>query len=133
MATLKKLFEFYNSDNIYQEDEDSTVTHNKKEYSLNMLLKLSADMAVEYYPVDDMKWILEFTTVTPKRKKRAELDKPLLITKLKDKLVVLDGAHRLAKAVGKKAKTLPCKFIDDALLNLAKIKPKKKEKIVKPI
>lgn len=106
---------------LYQEEKTSTFTHDGVEYSLNKVLKLVDDKSVTDYDVSDLKWVLKHTTVERDRVEAADLSKPILVTKWEDKLVAIDGAHRLTKAVEDDVKTLPGKLVSKADLKKAEI------------
>lgn len=109
-----KLFE------LYQEGKKSTVTHDGKTYSVNKLLKYSEELNDEEIDVDKLKWILDDTEIDKERVKRAKCY-PILVTRWKDKLVVLDGAHRLAKAVKDNKSKIKGKLITSDILKRSKI------------
>ncbi len=86
---------------IYQENKDSTATHNKKLYNLNILFKLAHDRTPIQILIDELVWVLPYTTTFKKRVDDADLTKPILVFKdPKYGLTVIDGAHRLTKAHG---------------------------------
>ena len=106
-----KLFE------LYQEEPNSTVTHDGTEYNLNTLFKLVDKDPVAYFNVSDLKWIL-----TEDRTSDADLEAPVLVTIWDHKYVILDGGHRLRKAVKEKVQQLPGRFVSPDQLKKAKIK-----------
>ena len=106
---------------LYQEEKDSTFTHDDIEYSVNKLLKETQDMEAEEYDVKELKWILKETETEEERVKEAKLKYPIIIIKWEDKLVVLDGAHRLQKAVDLDHKTIKAIKITKKLLEKTKI------------
>lgn len=83
---------------MYQEETTSTFTHHSQKYNLNKLLSITASRPIQTIPTKDLVWILDFTTVDPQRIEKADINSPLLVIK-EDQYIVLDGAHRLAKAV----------------------------------
>lgn len=52
-------------------------------------------------PIDLLDWVLEYTTVDETRVEAADIDVPVLVffDQELEKWVVIDGAHRLTKAV----------------------------------
>lgn len=89
----------------YVEEDDSTFTHCGNKYNLNSLLLLTQNNEVIEFPISDLKWVLKFTKIDPKRVLTANLDVPILVVdEPRYGLVTVDGAHRLFKAV-KQSKT----------------------------
>lgn len=91
---------------IYQEEPDSTVTHNGVEYNINKLYRL-ADQHMKYVSVSDIDWVIPHLDLDKSRVERSDLSAPILITNDETRKVVLDGAHRLMKAHQNGIKTLP--------------------------
>jgi hypothetical protein len=101
---------------MYQEDENSTVTHNSQLYSVNKLLAVASEKPTSILPTRVLLWVLFYSGLSKSRVQAADYSYPLIVTKdntqdTKNHLVVLDGAHRLAKAVLDKKKLLPVKYI----------------------
>lgn len=109
---MLKLLEYYHERN------DSTFSHDGKEYRLNIVFKLTDNEPIKMYPVDKMKWILKY-----KEEARPHIDisKPILVTKWHGLLVVLDGWHRLKKAVKIGKKELPGRMVTPEVLKQARI------------
>ena len=103
---------------IYQEEDSSTFIHNNIEHDLNKLLLISNNVPIEKIRTSELSWILKYTTVDKKRVRKSDISFPLLITfdKIENKWVVLDGAHRLSKAVSENKKYLPVKKIPGKML-----------------
>ena len=103
---------------IYQEEDSSTFIHNNMEYDLNKLLLISNNIPIEKIKTSELCWILKHTTVDKKRVRKSDTSFPLLITfdKVENKWVVLDGAHRLTKAVSENKKYLPVKKVPEKML-----------------
>lgn len=96
---------------LYQEQKGSSFTHDGVKYDLNKLLKRVDNKEVTDYDVSELKWVLKDTKVKAERVTKADLSKPILVTKWHKKLVAVDGAHRLTKAVQQKVKQLPGKYV----------------------
>jgi hypothetical protein len=79
----------------------STFTHDDQEYDLVGLLIDAALLPTQQFQVSDLTWIFEYDTPDPSRSiDRVDLDAPILVAHSKEgKLTVIDGMHRLAKAV----------------------------------
>lgn len=114
-----KLFE------LYQEEPGGTFTHDGEKYRLNYVLAKADSIDAEDMPVADLKWILgdgkdlDDGGTNYKRVKNADTSIPILITKWNGKYVVIDGIHRLAKAVGNELTTISCKLIPNSVLKKA--------------
>ena len=110
-------------------DEDyseykSTFIHNDIEYDLNKLFELTSETKSEKTDIKLLDWVLQYTDVDIKRVKKADINIPIIITNSNNKLVVLDGVHRLQKAIDNKDKFILTKFIDEKELEKCKIKNK---------
>jgi len=101
---------------LYQEERGSTFTHDGKEYDLNKVIRLSRNNMVMVYSVSDLAWILDYDTPSARRTGSANVNIPILIAQLGDKKVVIDGLHRLAKAVDKGMSTIKGKMVSDDVL-----------------
>lgn len=118
---------------IYQEHESDTFTHNGRQYSLNKLFALTNSYPVENILVDDLIWIFEHSKKLvsgalvcgscevhgywhEKRVAGCDVTVPVLITKHSGKLVVLDGLHRLERAMELNLSEIPAKMVDEKLL-----------------
>lgn len=108
---------------LYQEEKGSTFTHDGKEYNLNKVLKSVDDQEEIEVSVKDLKWEIEddLNSDDEKRIKDADLDAPILVTKWEDKLVTVDGYHRLIKAARKGKKELPAKMVSKDQLKQAAV------------
>lgn len=98
-------------------NDEGTFTHDGREYDLNKLLQLSKNLPIYKFPVDKLSWILGHTEVNSDRLLTADLGQPILITKWGDRWVVLDGAHRLVKAIKNNVSHINVKIIDYKMLN----------------
>lgn len=101
---------------LYQEEKDSSFTHDGKEYNLNKILRATEDSEIDTKDVDDLKWLLDDELADKDRVARADLSVPILITRWKDKWVTVDGFHRLTKAVKQGKKTLKVKIVTQKML-----------------
>jgi hypothetical protein len=106
----------------YREEKDSTVTHDNKRYSVNKLLDIVKHKPTTTVNVDDLKWILKYTKLDKERVRKANIKHPIIITKWKSKWVILDGAHRLQKAVNTNTTHLQAKEVHSDELNKALVK-----------
>lgn len=97
--------------NEYREEKGGTFTHDGQEYDLNALFKLTAREPLAFFKVKDLKWILPHTDIDSERMVKADISAPILVTEYKNKWVVVDGAHRLARAVNDKIEELPGRVV----------------------
>jgi hypothetical protein len=106
----------------YAEGEDSLFVEDGVAYRLDPLLRLTATRAPTKVLVRRLVWILEFEDLDPARVARANMSVPLIVTRTDDaRLVVVDGVHRLQKAVGQGATSSMCKFVTRAELEAARV------------
>lgn len=113
---------------IYQEGSGSTVTHDGKEYQLDVLFQLTHGREIEVINIDELLWVLTHIDLDPDRVKRASLLYPILV--YNDPTygwTVLDGAHRLLKAVNTHRKTIQAIVVTDDDLKKARVIEKKKQ------
>lgn len=99
---------------VYQEEVDSSVTHQGFTYKLNPLLRLGAMQPTDYLHVSAMAWFLtpeRRATLEPRRIAKADLKAPLLVMRHHNKIIPLDGIHRLAKGMDAQRLMLPCKVL----------------------
>lgn len=115
MTTFKQFIK-----ELYQEEKGSTFTHDGDDYDINKLFKLSEKLPVIKTKVSDLEWINKGFKPSKRdlrREKEADDNVPILITKWHNKLVVLDGFHRLLKAEDSNIKELPARIIDKKMLD----------------
>ena len=102
----------------YKEHENSRLQHNGKRYTVNKLLEQTRTVPTTSFKTEDLKWILDPEQVKqvnldPERVEAANLRAPLLVGTYQGRPVVLDGAHRLAKAVRDGVGKLPGKLVTE--------------------
>lgn len=100
----------------YQEEEDGSFTHDGDDYDLNALLRATEDLDVVKVSIDKLEWILDHDKPDFHRLVSADIDAPILITKWKGKLTVIDGLHRLAAALIQGEERIKAKLVDRDLL-----------------
>ena len=106
----------------YQEEASSCFTHDGVLYNLNTVLWLSAKLPIETIEVSELVWTVGI--VSPEELKRAErtdLTCPILVAKFGDRLVTVDGYHRLIKAIHTAESSLPCRHVTEEILLAARI------------
>lgn len=104
----------------YQEEAGGTVTHDGSKYDLNKLFKLTDKQPKAYFKVKDLEWIIKEDEQD--RIDDADLSSPILVTEWKNKWVVLDGFHRLLKAVNEKVEELTGRVVSAEQLEQVKVK-----------
>ena len=113
VARLKTLRE-------YREAGLGTFTHDDHRYNLNKLFKLTENIIVEDFTVDDLSWVLEYDTPDPERVDQADVTVPILVTRAiedgEERLVVVDGLHRLARAIQDDLLTIQGKMVSEDIL-----------------
>lgn len=85
--------------------EEGSFTLDGVEYDIKKAFSIANNKKKRDFVVSDLKWVLNYDTPDPERKKNADLDAPIMVAKdALGRLTVVDGLHRLAKAVeaGKK-------------------------------
>jgi hypothetical protein len=105
---------------LYQEEDDSSVTHNGQRYNLNKLLSITENFKTRPFKVDELKWILKYDKPDPKRMEEADTSVPIIVTYSNKKLVVIDGLHRLCKAIEKGLTHIEGKFVYKDVLEKCK-------------
>jgi len=88
----------------------NSFTHDGNEYDLKKLNRLIKDNDIKKFRISKLKWIFKHDDPfkdEPERIKTANIKVPIIITKWRKKLVVLDGLHRLCKADIMGLKALP--------------------------
>lgn len=100
----------------YREHVTSSLTDDGKLYGVNDLLAATEGQAPIQVPTDELRWVLAHTTVDPARVAAADLTAPLLVAYRGGELYVLDGAHRLQRAVNDGVATLPVRLVSQTTL-----------------
>lgn len=104
------------SDVIYQEESGSTFTSDGVNYDLNKIFKAVAKEPIGSIAVSKIKWVLDYATPDVSRVDKADLDAPILVTLYQRKELVVDGLHRLAKAVKEKKTHLPFRRVSERIM-----------------
>lgn len=102
---------------MYKEGNDSTFTHDQKCYSVDKCLAIAQLQDTYFIKVDDLKWIINHCDPPDiGQVNKADLRYPVLVTEWTDGdktlLVVVDGFHRLNKAINLGVDQLPAKLIN---------------------
>lgn len=99
------------STEAFRETKD-VFTHADALYDLKALKTDMKKKAVEETDIRPLLWILQFDQPkSVERMMRTDTENPLIVLKEKDRLVVVDGLHRLAKAQNEGKRTMPVRFL----------------------
>lgn len=112
----------------YQE-QDSTFESDGKLYDLNKLFQDTEHAPVAYFKIEDLLWVFdgqdinyEEETEDASRVEQADLTIPILVTAYKDSSwLVVDGLHRLVKALREKKEYLPGRVLSEESMNRARL------------
>jgi hypothetical protein len=99
-----------NKNKVYQEP-NSFFRYDGEIYYLNMVFQITKNIPAMLFPVNELSWILFGSDLSPERVEKADLSYPIIISELGDKFIVIDGAHRLAKAIAEKDNEIQVKII----------------------
>lgn len=113
------------SNQVYQEGADSTALHDGRLYQLDTLFKLTKGRKATLIPIAELTWVLKYSTIDERRVKVADLNAPLLVyDDKKYGLTVIDGVHRLTKALRNRVGSLPVHLLTDTDLKSALVENK---------
>jgi hypothetical protein len=105
--------------------EGGSIIHDGVEYDFDAVMSIAEKLPTEQCPVDKLSWVLKYDTADKNRTNKADISFPLIVAKSVDnKLTVIDGLHRLNKAVRENVKTLPIKYIKSTELKSARLNKK---------
>lgn len=108
----------------YREEKGGTFEANGTKYDLNYIFAHVEKETIQEIAVDKLKWVLDHGPALNKdRVAQADLSVPVLVTKLDGQELVVDGAHRLTKAVEAGQKTIPYRRVSSAVLHASEVKP----------
>ena len=79
--------------------------------TIHEVLALSRDIPVETLPIEEIEKIRTVDTLDETRVLAADLAYPLLIVEDEDRRWILDGNHRLQKAIDNNYKTIKVKLL----------------------
>lgn len=107
---------------VYQEEASSCFTHDGVLYSLNTVLRLVPEYPVVTVRVGELAWSVNPPTEDEKtRAEQTDLKHPVLVANFGERLVTVDGYHRLIKAIQEGVETLPARMVSEEVLLLARI------------
>lgn len=99
---------------FYQEEPGGTFTHDGTEYWLNPLFKFTDNYPIIDIPIGDLSWVV---SDPDEESDYADISVPIIVTHWKNKIVVLDGYHRLLKSMKLNKNTIPAKIVSNKLLS----------------
>lgn len=115
----------------YQEEEDSTFENNGNIYSLNIIFDESENLPVEEFSISKLDWVLDYDLVRLdelkkelKRVESSDINIPILVWKdpkqeKSEQWVIVDGIHRLTKAIMKNKKTIKIRKLTNRIMQMA--------------
>ena len=93
-------------------EEGGSFTHDGQKYSLREAFRTARAKPTKQVDVDKLKWVLQYDRPNPKRLASANLNAPIIVAPdRRGRPTVVDGLHRLSKAVQQGKKTLPAKML----------------------
>jgi hypothetical protein len=93
-------------------EEGGSFTHDGQRYSLREAFRTARAKPTKQVDVDKLKWVLQYDRPNPKRLAAANLNAPVIVAPdRRGRPTVVDGLHRLSKAVQQGKKTLPAKML----------------------
>lgn len=100
----------------------NTFTHDDVEYDLDYVRKAVKNLPRVLVKVSDCKWLLDECKWTTEDSKRyAYLGRPVFIVRWQDKICIVDGYHRLHRAVRTGLKHLPAIWVPEDVMSKAKL------------
>lgn len=102
----------------------STFSSDGKVYDLNLLFKLSQSLPVQLIEVDKLRWVLQYDPPRKDRVAKANPDFPVLVTQYKGQELLVDGIHRLQKAINLGRTLLPYRRLTEEMMASAEISTK---------
>lgn len=108
----------------YQEEAGGTFESNGVLYDLNAILRATAHLPVLTIKVNRLKWVYDpRQPVDQARVDRADLSAPCLVTSMNGRELVVDGFHRMVKALQTNTPTLDYRRVSPQVLEAARITP----------
>lgn len=106
----------------YHEETSSSFTHWGIKYSLNDVFDMSHSIKPEPVSMKLLEWcVIDTKGLDPQRLAKADTNIPLIAVREKNKIYVLDGNHRLRKLYDEQAEKAMVKFINQDILDAARV------------
>lgn len=100
----------------------NTFTHDGVEYDLDIVRKEVRNLPQQLVKVSAMKWLLdECEWSTEDAKRHAYLGRPLFVVMWQGKICVVDGYHRLHRAVRKGLERMPVIWVPDWVMDKGRL------------
>jgi hypothetical protein len=107
---------------FYREDPGGTFTYDDAEYDLNTVMAGMDGRPNVLFFVADLEWVLrDFADPDPNRVWMADLLSPILVAYYGERFAVIDGVHRLIKAVDQGDRFIRGKVVPESVLARAKL------------
>ena len=108
---------------MFSQFEPGTFTFDGKKYELHIVKQCVRYSSITKVALTDVAWVLPYTFVDTDSIEKANLKIPILVTmNSKNKVTVIDGAHRVTKAIDEGVISLPAKWVTKSMLKKALIK-----------
>jgi len=105
----------------YREGSDSLFESNGEFFQLDTIFAIVETKPTTRILINRVNWMLEGTQLDNERVRRADLSVPIIVTTFDNKTLVVDGVHRVRKAVDEGNTFILCKWITPTELSSAKI------------
>ncbi len=106
---------------VYREGGESVFASGGRRYRLDDILAQVETDPVRRFEVTALSWILETVYPDEGRVEAADVTVPILVTEEAGRWLVVDGLHRLARAVGLGLETLPGRYVAPEVLEKARM------------
>ena len=109
---------------LYQEEKGSTFSDEDKNYDINKIFKLTEHAPTTFEKISELDWIIDHKPLSHEDKERvnnADLSVPILITMKGTRVLVVDGYHRLLKAITEYHKVILAKWVTPKIMSESRI------------
>ena len=117
---MKKSFKEFLTKPGYTEGPRSLICHNGIYYKLDRIFELSLDLPVTKMPLSNLQWLIDANTADPERLKNANINVPIIVTPQGGQYVIIDGYHRVVKALQAGEKFIQARIIFDDILAMSR-------------
>lgn len=117
---MKKSFKEFLTKPGYSEGARSLICHNGIYYKLDRIFELSLDLPVTKMPLSNLQWLIDANTADPERLKNANINVPIIVTPQGGQYVIIDGYHRVVKALQDGEKFIQARIIFDDILAMSR-------------
>lgn len=102
----------------------SLINHNGILYKLDRIFELSIDLPVTNMPLDGLRWMRDAYPGSPDdidKENKADLSVPIIVTPQNGEYIIIDGMHRVAKALKNGETTIKTRIIFHDILVQSKL------------